>query len=60
MDVVTLARLQFAITTIYHFFFVPRTLGLVILVAVMETMAEALWNSEDPASFSIFTIGNLR
>jgi len=38
MDAVTLARLQFAITTIYHFFFVPLTLGLVILVAVMETM----------------------
>lgn len=38
MDAVTLARLQFAITTVYHFFFVPLTLGLVILVAVMETM----------------------
>ncbi len=38
MDVVTLSRLQFAITTIYHFFFVPLTLGLVILVAIMETI----------------------
>jgi cytochrome bd ubiquinol oxidase subunit I len=38
MDVVTLARFQFAITTVYHFFFVPLTLGLVILVAVMETV----------------------
>jgi cytochrome bd ubiquinol oxidase subunit I len=38
MDVVALARLQFAITTVYHFFFVPLTLGLVILVAVMETI----------------------
>lgn len=38
MDAVTLARLQFAITTIYHFFFVPLTLGLVLLVAVMETV----------------------
>jgi cytochrome d ubiquinol oxidase subunit I len=38
MDAVTLARLQFAITTVYHFFFVPLTLGLVILVAVMETI----------------------
>jgi cytochrome bd ubiquinol oxidase subunit I len=34
----TLARLQFAITTVYHFFFVPLTLGLSILVAIMETM----------------------
>ena len=33
-----LARLQFALTTIYHFFFVPLTLGLSILVAVMETL----------------------
>lgn len=38
MDAVTLARLQFAITTVYHFFFVPLTLGLVILVAVMESI----------------------
>lgn len=37
MDALILARLQFAITTIYHFFFVPLTLGLSILVAVMET-----------------------
>jgi cytochrome d ubiquinol oxidase subunit I len=32
-----LARLQFAVTTVYHFFFVPLTLGLSILVAIMET-----------------------
>jgi len=32
-----LARWQFAITTVYHFFFVPLTLGLSILVAIMET-----------------------
>jgi cytochrome d ubiquinol oxidase subunit I len=38
MDVLTLSRLQFAITTVYHFFFVPLTLGLALLVALMETM----------------------
>ena len=38
MDIVTLSRWQFAITTIYHFFFVPLTLGLSILVAIMETL----------------------
>src|SRR3990172_2182574 len=38
MDPLLLARLQFAITTIYHFFFVPLTLGLSVLVAVMETI----------------------
>ncbi len=37
MDVVVLARLQFAVTTVYHFFFVPLTLGLSLLVAIMET-----------------------
>ncbi len=38
MDPLILARLQFAITTVYHFFFVPLTLGLSILVALMETV----------------------
>ena len=37
MDPLILARLQFAITTIYHFFFIPLTLGLSIIVALMET-----------------------
>ncbi len=37
MNVIDLARWQFTITTIIHFFFVPLTLGLVILVAIMET-----------------------
>jgi cytochrome d ubiquinol oxidase subunit I len=35
--VLALSRWQFAITTVYHFFFVPLTLGLSILVASMET-----------------------
>lgn len=34
---VTLARWQFAIVTIYHFFFVPVTLGLAIFLAMLET-----------------------
>jgi cytochrome d ubiquinol oxidase subunit I len=37
MDPLILSRWQFAITTIYHFFFVPLTLGLSLLVAIMET-----------------------
>jgi cytochrome d ubiquinol oxidase subunit I len=37
MNGLALARWQFAITTVYHFFFVPLTLGLAILVAFMET-----------------------
>jgi cytochrome d ubiquinol oxidase subunit I len=35
----TLARWQFALTTIFHFFFVPVTIGLGLLVAVMQTLA---------------------
>ncbi len=38
MDVVMLSRLQFAVATLFHFLFVPLTLGLSILVAIMETM----------------------
>ena len=38
MDALTLARLQFGVTTVYHFFFVPLTLGLAILVAIMQTV----------------------
>jgi cytochrome d ubiquinol oxidase subunit I len=38
MDALTIARLQFGITTIYHFFFVPLSLGLSILVALMQTI----------------------
>jgi cytochrome d ubiquinol oxidase subunit I len=33
MDPLILKRLQFAITTVCHFFFVPLTLGLSVLVA---------------------------
>ncbi|MDO8736264.1 MAG: cytochrome ubiquinol oxidase subunit I [Thermoleophilia bacterium] len=37
MDVLELSRLQFALTSMFHFIFVPLTLGLSILVAFMET-----------------------
>ncbi|WP_139103306.1 cytochrome ubiquinol oxidase subunit I, partial [Pararhodobacter sp. CCB-MM2] len=35
-DLVELSRFQFAMTAMYHFLFVPLTLGLSILVAIME------------------------
>ena len=38
IGVVELSRLQFAMTALYHFLFVPLTLGLSILVAIMETV----------------------
>ena len=37
MDVLMLSRLQFAMATMFHFIFVPLTLGLSIMVAIMET-----------------------
>ncbi|MFC4626122.1 cytochrome ubiquinol oxidase subunit I [Daeguia caeni] len=36
--VVDLSRIQFAATALYHFLFVPLTLGLTIIVAIMETV----------------------
>lgn len=38
MDVLDLSRWQFGITTVYHFFFVPITLGLVWFVAAFQTI----------------------
>jgi cytochrome bd ubiquinol oxidase subunit I len=38
VSTVDLARLQFATTSLYHFLFVPLTLGLAPLVAVMQTI----------------------
>jgi cytochrome d ubiquinol oxidase subunit I len=38
MSAETLARLQFGTTIVYHYLFVPLTLGLVLLVAIMETL----------------------
>lgn len=35
---VDLSRLQFAMTAMYHFLFVPLTLGLSFLMAIMETL----------------------
>ncbi|HVU22355.1 MAG TPA: cytochrome ubiquinol oxidase subunit I [Rhizomicrobium sp.] len=47
MDIVELSRLQFAITALYHFLFVPLTLGLSILLGIMETVyvmtGRAIW-----------------
>ncbi len=37
LDPVILSRLQFAITALYHFLFVPLTLGLSFITAIMES-----------------------
>jgi cytochrome bd ubiquinol oxidase subunit I len=36
--IVELSRLQFALTAMFHFLFVPLTLGLSVLIAIMETV----------------------
>jgi cytochrome bd ubiquinol oxidase subunit I len=38
MNVVDISRWQFGITTVYHFIFVPLTIGLAPLVAIMQTV----------------------
>jgi cytochrome d ubiquinol oxidase subunit I len=38
VDVLDVARWQFGITTVYHFLMVPLTLGLGVLVAVLQTL----------------------
>ncbi len=60
MDALLLARLQFAITTVYHFFFVPLTLGLSILVAIMQTVyyrsGDAAWKKQTQFWGKLFLI----
>lgn len=38
LDIVALSRIQFALTALYHFLFVPLTIGLAVIVAIMETV----------------------
>ncbi|GAB3286283.1 cytochrome ubiquinol oxidase subunit I [Sinomonas notoginsengisoli] len=38
MDVLEIARWQFGVTTVYHFMMVPLTIGLGLVVAVMQTV----------------------
>lgn len=45
-DTILLSRIQFASTTIFHFFFVPVSIGLALLIAMMETMYVVKGNEE--------------
>lgn len=38
LSIVDFSRLQSAITALYHFLFVPLTLGLSVLIAIMESI----------------------
>jgi len=47
MDILFLSRLQFAVTTVYHFLFAPLTIGLGLFIAIWETTAYRSGNSDD-------------
>lgn len=52
MEALDFARWQFGITTIYHFIFVPLTIGLSLLVAIMQTIA---YRAKDPLKADSWT-----
>ncbi|CAM3998822.1 cytochrome ubiquinol oxidase subunit I [Helcobacillus massiliensis] len=52
MEALDFARWQFGITTVYHFIFVPLTIGLSLLVAIMQTVA---YTSKDPVKADSWT-----
>ncbi|UXA10672.1 cytochrome ubiquinol oxidase subunit I [Mycobacterium sp. SMC-8] len=45
MDALDVSRWQFGITTVYHFIFVPLTIGLAPLIAVMQTVWHVTGNT---------------
>ena len=47
MDVLEIARWQFGIITVYHFLFVPITIGLSAIVAAFETIWVRTHNDAD-------------
>jgi cytochrome d ubiquinol oxidase subunit I len=54
------SRLQFAVTAAYHWLFVPLTLGLALIIAVMETIyyhnKQAVWKSMTKFWMKLFAI----
>ena len=42
----TLARWQFGITTVYHYFFVPVTIAMSMLVAILQTLWHRTGNEQ--------------
>ena len=49
MDVVLLSRLQFALTVIVHFLFVPLSIGTGLVMAIAQTRAKRSGSEEDAA-----------
>ena len=60
MNTLTLSRWQFGITTVYHFLFVPLTIGLSLIVAGMQTVwyrtGDAAWRRMTRFFGAIFLI----
>ncbi len=50
LQTVDWSRAQFALTAIYHWLFVPLTLGLSVMIAIMETR---YYRTGDSASISL-------
>lgn len=50
LDVTLLSRLQFALTVIFHYFFVPLSIGLGLILAIYETKAYRTRKPEDYAA----------
>ncbi len=57
--VVELSRLQFALTALYHFLFVPLTLGLSVMLAIMETIyvmtGKSIWKKW--SAIGVYSLG---
>ncbi|MBV7411892.1 cytochrome ubiquinol oxidase subunit I [Dermabacteraceae bacterium TAE3-ERU27] len=51
MEALDLARWQFGVTTVYHYIFVPLTIGLSMLVAIMQTIAYRAKDDEKRAAW---------
>ncbi len=60
MDVVIWSRIQFAMTAAYHWLFVPLTLGLALVMAVMETLyvvkKDSFWKKTAQFWIKLFAI----
>ena len=60
MDLVNWSRAQFALTAMYHFLFVPLTLGLSFIVAMMETIyvktGSEVWKKATKFWMTLFAI----
>lgn len=54
MDAATLARIQFAFTVLYHYLFVPISVGLGLIVSVMGTRAYRSRDPKDEARLSFW------